>query len=125
MRKLPCQPLLLSLLAALGSAGCGPDHEKDVSYIAGELQPLGDHQEEMPDLPCLPTSDSRLRAFNPSCENTFEITGGPTQSTNADGKPICVYHIEYDINDNCQIGRPLVRDSFVVVAPLHATSAWV
>jgi hypothetical protein len=51
------------------------------------------------------------------------LRGAPPLSTNADGKPICVYHIEYDINDNCQIGRPLVHDSFVVVAPPHATSA--
>ena len=125
MRNLPYQPLLLSLLAALGTSGCGPEHEKDVSYMAGEVQGLGDHPEQMPDLPCLPKTDSRLKRFNPSCENDFEITGGPTQATNADGKPICVYHIEYDVYDNCQIGRPLVHDALVIVAPLHGTTAWV
>lgn len=124
MRKTPYQSRLLSIVAALGTAGCGPDHEADVSYVAGELQPMGDHQEQMPDLPCLPKTDPRLLAFNPSCDNDFAITAGPRQATNADGKPICVYRIEYDVNDNCQIGRPLVTERGVAVASLGRTDAW-
>lgn len=108
----------------MGAVGCGPDHEKDVSYVAGELQPLGDHEERMPALPCLPKSDARLRGFNPSCDNDFAITAGPTQATNADGKDICVYHIEYEVNDNCVVGRPLMNDALPVLAPLRATATW-
>lgn len=124
MRNLPYQPLLLSLLAAVGAAGCGYDHEKDFSYVPGEVQPIGQKQLEMPPLPCLPRSDPRLEGFNPSCGSRYEITEGPGQSTNAAGKTICVYHMEYDESEGCTPGRPLLRSVGAVLAPLVMTSAW-
>ena len=122
MRNLPYQPLLLSLLTVVG-AGCAPEREEDVSYIPGE-RPLRGPQLDMPGLPCLPKSDPRLEGFEPACSNDFEITSGPTQSTNAEGKTICVYHIEYDVTDTCDVGRPLRRQGVAVIAPLHTTKAW-
>lgn len=125
LRNLPYQPLLLSLLAALGAAGCEDEHEADVSYIPGEVQPFGQAQQEMPDFPRLPRDDLRLEAFNPCCGNRFQITDGPKLSKNAEGKDICVYRIEYTDGDgSCSVGRPLLQQGGAVLAPLVVTRGW-
>ena len=109
--------LFTAVVSAVAAGGCDDERfYKQVAYEPGKPLPLpvaldaadSPADVEAPDdtwpaLPCLPSTDDRLKLLAPQdeCPEDVQINKGPTEQQAGKAGTICVYDISYGAVEGC------------------------